>query len=205
MVCFSLVISNQCGQTKNTISSKKKCLFGGNFFYECCTYRLVPTPLMRNIYINHLTNKTWLSPPSRLPSTQCVHGAQSSSSPRKVELPPFSSGAASVDDQDRSSWTDRPAMRTSMEERDRPPSAGGRLSRPGSPRRSRPPSPRLSRPASPHVDHLLPRQGRHFLKPILIIFSQTKLLSAPAAVSRNGTSFLHFHFPLFFLLFGWNP
>ena len=91
MVCFSLVISNQCGQTKNTISSKKKCLFGGNFFYECCTYRLVPTPLMRNIYINHLTNKTWLSPPSRLPSTQCVHGAQSSSSPRKVELPPFSS------------------------------------------------------------------------------------------------------------------
>ena len=106
--------------------------------------------------------------------------------------------AASVDDQDRSSWTERPAMRTSMEERDRPPSAGGRLSRPGSPRRSRPPSPRLSRPASPHVDHLLPRQGRHFLKPILIIFSQTKLLSAPAAVSRNGTSFLHFHFPLFF-------
>ena len=105
--------------------------------------------------------------------------------------------AASVDDQDRSSWTERPAMRTSMEERDRPPSAGGRLSRPGSPRRSRPPSPRLSRPASPHVDHLLPRQGRHFLKPILIIFSQTKLLSAPAAVSRNGTSFLHFHFPNF--------
>ena len=32
MVCFSLVISNQCGQTKNTISSKKKCLFGGQFF-----------------------------------------------------------------------------------------------------------------------------------------------------------------------------
>ena len=59
MVCFSLVISNQCGQTKNTISSKKKCLFGGQFFFdECCTYKLVPTPLMRNIYIYHLTNKT---------------------------------------------------------------------------------------------------------------------------------------------------
>ena len=57
MVCFSLVISNQCGQTKNTISSKKKCLFGGNLFMIAAHRNWYPH-LLCEIFTS-ITWQTW--------------------------------------------------------------------------------------------------------------------------------------------------